>query len=190
MKVKVRKERTVRIDSELWNTSWCLLKAGQEHELGCSHQFRASLVFTAFALEAYLNHIGARLFKSWEKIERKLTPTEKLSLLCEQLQVSIDWSARPWQTVKDLFRFRNTVAHGRGEALVEEYLDSHDRYLKKFYEIPQAVWEKFASQAAAIRAREDVERLAESLHASSGRLQDLPFMPGAQTGSAGPAEGR
>ena len=63
--VAITKARTVRIDSELWNTSEWLLKAGQERAIGYAHQFRTSLVFTAFALEAYLNHIGPLFLKTW-----------------------------------------------------------------------------------------------------------------------------
>jgi hypothetical protein len=42
-RVKITKEGKVRIDAELWNTWWCLLRAGQEQQLGNGHQFRASL---------------------------------------------------------------------------------------------------------------------------------------------------
>jgi hypothetical protein len=110
---------------------------------------------------------------------------EKLTLLCEHLKVDIDWSARPWQTVKGLIRFRNAVAHGRGEELVEEYADSVDRYQKTLYEIPEAEWEEYASAGTAVRARQDVERVAQALHERSGRLQTLPFFPGSQTATAG-----
>jgi len=176
----------VRIDAELWHTSWCVLKHGQEHELGSTHQFRASLVFTAFALEAYLNHIGPLHFKSWGVIERKLTPIEKLIILCEQLKIDIDWSARPWQSVKALIRYRNTIAHGRGEELFEDYTDSIDHYELKLYESPLTEWEKYASAETAVRAREDVEFVAHALHDKGGDLQDYPFFPGSQSGTAGP----
>jgi hypothetical protein len=183
-KVSIKKERVVRADGELWHTSWCLLKSGQENEVGSTHQFRASLVFTAFALEAYLNHIGAILFKSWETIERKLTPNEKLTLICEHLKIDMDWSARPWQTVKALMRYRNSLAHGRGDKLTEQWEDSIEHYAAKLHEQILTEWERYASADTAIQARSDVEDIVHRLHKQSGVKHDFPFSFGMQSGSA------
>ena len=49
---------------ELWDTSWSLLNQGQNREEGSFHQFAGSF-FTAFSLEAYLNHIGPKVFRNW-----------------------------------------------------------------------------------------------------------------------------
>lgn len=57
-KALVTKERDVRTHAELWHTSNCLLESGKQVREGSAHQFRASLVFRAFALEAYLNWQG------------------------------------------------------------------------------------------------------------------------------------
>ena len=93
----------------------CLLQKGIELPKGCSHQFRASLVFTAFALEAFLNHIGHNLFKCWDDLERRLGPREKLNIIAERLQVDVNYGILPWQIVKDLFDFRNEIAHGKSK---------------------------------------------------------------------------
>lgn len=68
--------------SELWHTSNCLLNAGQQSAEGSAHQFRASLVFRAFALEAFLNWLGPQLIPHWQYLER-LKPREKLDLLTD-----------------------------------------------------------------------------------------------------------
>ncbi len=68
-KVIVTKERNVTTYAEMWHTSYCLLVKGQEELRMSVHQFRASLVFSAFTLEAYLNHIGAKIFSCWEELE-------------------------------------------------------------------------------------------------------------------------
>lgn len=182
--IVVKKERTVRVDAELWHTSECLLLAGQECELGSAHQFRASLIFTAFAFEAYLNHIGPSLFTTWSDIERKLTPQGKLSLLCECLAITTDWSSRPWQSIKALFRFRNTLAHGRGEQLQEDVKRSVQHYQREIYVFPLTEWEKFASAETALRAREDVLQVTELLQEKSNRHDNIPFLHGAQGVSA------
>lgn len=184
--VVVRKERTVRVDFELWHTSECLLLAGQEQELGSGHQFRASLVFTAFALEAYLNHIGQDVYACWEQIEPKLGPEQKLSLLCEKLAIKQDWSCQPWQTIRTLCRFRNSIAHGRGQELNEESSVpvQHFRPGASFFEMPLCEWEKFVTAESAVRAREDVLKICELLASKSGKDKHSPFFPGAISGSA------
>jgi hypothetical protein len=60
--VTVTIKRDVRIHGSLWPTSCWLLERGKEEKTGSSHLFMASLVFTAFTLEAYLNWLGGRLF--------------------------------------------------------------------------------------------------------------------------------
>jgi hypothetical protein len=58
LSLSVAVEREVITYSHMWHTSECLLKRGQEQEAYSFHQYMASLVFTAFTLEAYLNHLG------------------------------------------------------------------------------------------------------------------------------------
>ena len=84
-KVVVTKERNVTTYAEMWHTSYCLLVKGQEELKMSVHQFRASLIFTAFTFEAYLNHIGAKIFSCWEDLER-LSPKEKLNVIAERLR--------------------------------------------------------------------------------------------------------
>ena len=66
--VHVKKKRDVNTYALLWHTSWCLLEIGKNQSEGSFHQFLGSLAFTAFTLEAYLNHIGPKLFKTWDDL--------------------------------------------------------------------------------------------------------------------------
>jgi hypothetical protein len=183
--VVIRKERTVRTDFELWHTSWCLVEAGKETETGSAHQFRASLIFTAFALEAYLNHLGPQLLQNWISIERRRSPQAKLKLLCRKLAIKADWSARPWLTINELFSYRNSLAHGRGEELKEVYRDSVENYQKRFYDLPRAQWEKYSSLKTAQQARDDVDVIVNLLHQKGGAKMDFPFYSGMNMASAG-----
>lgn len=105
----------MRIHYELWCTSDFLLRVGQQEATGSAHQFRASLVFRAFALEAFLNWLGQQLLPHWKYLER-LKPKEKLDVLAELVHVKPDYGSRPWQIVDHLFSFRNDIAHGKPEA--------------------------------------------------------------------------
>jgi hypothetical protein len=77
------------------------------------------LVFRAFSLEAFLNWLGPQLIPHWKYLER-LKPREKLDLIADLVRVKPGYGARPWQLVKELFDYRNALAHGRPESLHSE----------------------------------------------------------------------
>jgi hypothetical protein len=178
MKAKVRKERDVRIHANLWHTSKCLLERGQEQERASFHQFMGSLVFTAFTLEAYLNWLGDKLFPHWKYLER-LNPREKLEVISSQLKVKIDFGARPWQVMKDLFNFRNDIAHGKPENLATDTVKQvGDDFDETMGQADQTKWEKFCTRENAERAREDVAKMLETLHSAAQLKDPGPFFHG------------
>jgi hypothetical protein len=183
--VTVTKERDVRIHANLWNTSMWLLKRGQEQEKASFHQFMASLVFTAFTLEAYLNWLGGGLFAHWSYLER-LNPKEKLAVISDQLGVKVDNGQRPWQTMKSLFGFRNDIAHGKPETVRTKTVEPIDEHLdKKMGEIVRTDWENFCIRENAERAREDVEQILKILHAAANPKDGLgPLSGGFQSHAA------
>jgi hypothetical protein len=127
-KARVKKQRDVRIHAELWHTANCLLDAGKRERAGSTHQFRASLVFRAFSLEAFLNWLGPRLIPHWRYLER-LNPRQKLDLLADLIHVTPDYGSHPWKIVKDLFGFRNDIAHGKPETISTETFEDLDEFL-------------------------------------------------------------
>jgi hypothetical protein len=178
-KVVIEKTRDVRMYAEMWHTSEVLLMNGKENAKGCTHQFRASLVFTAFTLEAYLNHIGKKLFKCWDDLDR-LRPKEKLNVVADRIGLQVDYGRQPWQIVQDLFGFRNKIAHGRSEELSESV--PLDKYQDEV--LPQFVltdWEKDCNEKKAERAREHVKAIVHSIHeAANIPNEPFPFVLGAQ----------
>jgi len=184
-KVNVSKERGVRTYVEMRRTSDWLLRKAQEEAAGSVFQLRASLLFTAFTLEAYLNHIGEKIFLCWADLER-LSPRQKLNVIAERLDVKVDYGRRPWQIVKELFAFRNAVAHGKTENLTESEKNIPlERYSDDdFHELVPTEWEKYSTQQNAVRAREDVEKILKTMHAAAGFEDDFLFHSGFQFGSA------
>lgn len=182
--VKVTKERKINTYTDIWHTSLCLLQKGQEDEKGSYHQFMASLVFTAFSLEACLNHIGPKLFKSWEDLER-LGPQQKLNVIGDKLCLNIDYGKMPWQTVKELFGFRNTLAHAKsGEEKVNDIMPLEKFSDKGFGDLIPTTWEKYCTQKNAEKAREDVSEIIIMLYKAGNFKDDNPFFPGFQFSSA------
>ena len=183
--VTVTRERDLRIHASLWHTSRCLLERGQEQEKASFHQFMASLVFTAFTLEAYLNWLGDKLFAHWGYLER-LSPKEKLAVISDQLNVAVDNGQRPWQTVKPLFGFRNDIAHGKPEAIATKTVEPiNDRLDEKMGQIARTDWENYCTQENAERAREDVAQILEQFHTAADLTDGLgPFQQGFQAHTA------
>lgn len=167
-KVVVEKERTVHTYAELWHASRCVLEAGIEQPRASSWQFLSSAVLTAFAFEAYLNHVGPRTIKCWSQLDR-LPPWSKFELLCEILGVQFPKGpgARPLQTIVKLLGFRNTIAHGRSlEINMKSKIRDVDDRLDAYLGIrPLTNWEKLIQTSDfAKRAREDVQAVLECLH--------------------------
>src|SRR4030042_2406745 len=104
MKAKISKERQVNTYAEMWHASNVMLDKVKENPEGSFYQLMASLIFTAFTLEAYLNHIGQRIFKCWDDLEQ-LSPKKKLGLIAEKLKIERDDSKRPFQTIDKLLKF-------------------------------------------------------------------------------------
>lgn len=182
--VIIQKERKINTYADMWHTSHFLMEKGIEDQKGCNHQFMASLVFTAFTLEAYFNHIGQQLFRCWSDLER-LGPKEKLNIIAEKLGVNIQYSKRPWQVMKNLFEFRNNIAHGKSQIIKIAKSVPHRKFSDvQFGELVQTKWEKYCTQANVRKAREDVEAIIKELHRVGKFRPDYPFFSGSQIRSA------
>lgn len=184
-KVKVVKTRQINTYAEMWRVSYWAMRQAEKEVKGSFFQIMASLIFTAFTLEAYLNHIGRHIFECWDDLER-LSPSAKINVIAEKLKVEKDNSIRPFQTAKKLFDFRNDVAHGKTILLKNEEqisIASEDisNYMHKFLETD---WEEYSTLDNAKRAREDVEKIITIFHNSAGITDDILFFGGMESGSA------
>ncbi len=167
-KVVVTKERSVHTYAELWRASHSVLMVGIEEPTGSSWQFLSSIVLTTFTFEAYLNHIGPRIFDCWSQLDR-LPPWSKFELLCEKLGVKYEGGpgVRPLQTTTKLLDFRNTIAHGRSVELKSKptILNADDQLDGRLGDRLRTNWENLIqTKDFAERARVDVEAVLVSLH--------------------------
>ena len=184
-KVHVSKERQVNTYAEMWHCSRVMLFNGQEYKTGSYWQFMASLVFTAFTMEAYLNHIGSKLFKCWDDLE-SLSPPKKLKLICEHLGIKADYSKRPYQSIKQLFKFRNEVAHGKSVKIKsDKQIQYFEKDLDAIMKKPVSTsWERYSTEKNALKSREDIEAIIRELHDKAGIKDDPVFFHGMALGSA------
>jgi hypothetical protein len=172
-------EREVRTFADLNHGADVLLDTARDREKGSYYTIMGSLLLSAFTFEAYVNHLGDKTFPFWVQIEATRV-LDKYAVLYKQLNISPDFGVRPYQTLQQLFRFRNAIAHGKSVLLreakeVDASSDLHEH-------MPKAEWEDYATLANAERAREDISAIVTELHKAAG-LGNYPFVHAPAVGS-------
>ena len=121
------------------------------------------LVYCAFTLEAFFNHLGKHLHKDWEEIERDIPKFKKLKKLSKEVGVTSDFSSTPYTSVKEVFAFRYSLAHGRTEVIEKDN--------------PQLIgsdWMNMCTLDNAERIFADTKSVISGLYKASG-LGEHPF---------------
>ena len=182
--VEVKSERDVNTYAEFWHTSYCLIEMTNKVEEGSHHLIMSSLVFTSFAIEAYLNHVGSKFFASWNDLEN-LNPKKKLNVISEKIGLKVNYGIRPWKLMTELFKFRNDIAHGKTQKLEItkiESLDTFNSTMNTFngYRVVTS-WEKYCTKENALRAREEVEAIVKAIHSSANISTEYPFQFGLES---------
>lgn len=75
------------------------------------------VVFLAFAIEAYLNSLGARHLSIWDELERLPWKT-KIEVLHKVAGHTPEWGREPLQFATEIFRLRDKLAHGKPERVL------------------------------------------------------------------------
>ncbi|MDX9999429.1 MAG: hypothetical protein RBS50_15845 [Phenylobacterium sp.] len=167
-RLSVEHEREVVTYAELWHAAGVILRKGQEEPRGAAWQFLSSIILSAFAFEAFLNYVGSEVVPNWDDLERALSPEKKLRHLCIALGVDIGGRhERQNQTIRELVRTRNDLAHGRSQMLKPDptsaRIDNH--YEARILKRPLTEWEeKIQNEKFAERVREDLEQVFRALH--------------------------
>ena len=187
-KVRVSKEGQVNTYALMWNASWSFLKTAEQEVEGSYYQIMASLIFTAFTMEAYLNHLGKQLLQCWNEIEISLSPSKKLRLLAEKIGIEIHERKRPFQTVFNIFKFRNWFAHGKTVYFKSEkdFYVLNKKLNKYKYHPPETKWMKYCRLQNALNAQEDVEKIIRLFQDKSGIKDHLLFDFGTWGGTSTP----
>ncbi|UTH73970.1 hypothetical protein [Chromobacterium sp. IIBBL 290-4] len=185
--VEVKTERQMIMYSELWDASYCVLELARQSPEDSSWQFLSSILLTAFTFEAYQNHIGPSLFAHWGHLDR-LRPLDKFDLIIDRLEINVPnaKSGRPWQTLRDLFAFRNTIAHGRSKDLkkVEQKTAATYQYREAFDRLLDDWESRIQNDVFAVRCREDVEVVLRIIHEKLPGKQEELFTLGLGSHSA------
>src|SRR5262249_26168291 len=142
-------------------------KSARENPEGSNYQRAMAVVLSAFTMEAYLNYLGQELTDHWEQTQWQPLD-KKLGIILDVLQFKADLGRRPFQTIKDIFEFRNRFANGKTETYkVRGIFDGT--------EIPNTdpPWiKKFSSDDSSgqmvQRVLEDVDQIMEEMQRRAG----------------------
>ncbi len=129
-----------------------------------------AVALTAFTVEALLNHIGEARLLYWDIVERGLSWQQKLDLIARHYGFRPDRGRRPYQTLKDLFAFRDKLVHGktwRGEATK----NSGGFNASVLPEEPE-LFRRFWSDREVKAVLEDVSAVIEDLLSRAGMPDD------------------
>ena len=105
-------------------------KMAKEEDIG--HKFRwiiPAMSFAVFNIESICNLYGSQLVKNWELLESS-SFLGKVSLVSERLDLEVDWSKEPWQTIKKMKDFRNALVHLKPKKTTAKYVYVKKRLLR------------------------------------------------------------
>lgn len=117
-----------------------------------------SLILAALAIEAFANTVGPELFKHWEKFD-SAAPLGKLALIAEKQKITCEFGEEPWQTLYDLIKLRNKLAHAKPQKIVEYHTSITDL----IYCDPKSEIEKTITRQFAERGLSEVQKITKAI---------------------------
>lgn len=156
----------------MWLGARHMLDMAKQTTEGRLYTCIASLMFSAFMLEAYFNHLGSLRNREWDKVERKYPKLEKYKMFAEAAGVGVDLNIYPQKSLVELFNFRDSMAHGKTTTGgIDIELEIEASIIPAF---PTTEWQSFATPENAERLLVDAVSLIKEIHRACG-YQDDPF---------------
>ena len=109
------------------------LDAAKTELPGRNYHYVTAVTFSAFAVEAAVNHVGIDHFPEWMEKEKnggheRKPWKKKLELLTTKFGMPLDFTTGAAKTVKEAFEVRDNLAHGKTWVGRQCYLDDgHSR---------------------------------------------------------------
>lgn len=150
------------------------LEAAKASEEGQFFNAMNVLVYSAFAMEAFFNHLGSHLVENWESKERNLSKYKKLRKFPKDLGIDADMETDPYRGVRDAFDFRDSLAHGRTETVEKTETIELGPDETRSYMIGSE-WMNFCTVENAERIFSSTEQVITELYQAAG-LGDYPFL--------------
>jgi hypothetical protein len=117
------------------------------------------VVFLAFAIESYVNSVGARQLAIWGELER-LPWRKKIAILHKTAKRPIDWGRDPLQFATEVFALRDRLAHGKAERVVGPVFENRsDANTYSNNQELQPAWYSGITRDWALQAKERFRQL-------------------------------
>ncbi len=171
-KLSVSSARSVHTHAYLYSAAEWVLEQAEGTEEGRFYNCMSSIILSAFCIEAYLNCIGSELLPYWDDEVRKgLSIQNKLKIVCHHVNLAPDFSRRPFQSFKQIVKFRNLLAH----AVTENISEKGTQMVRNGERVkhPETWWEKHSKLQIAKRWLADTESIINAIHDATGK-GDIP----------------
>ena len=155
-KVLVRK--TIRSYDHFYNLTYYSLQQAEEQEKTRFYYCTITMVFCAFSIEAYVNHLGAQMIQDWDAIERA-TIDEKLLIIANSKNKTINKNKKPFCYLNMIFDYRDNIAHGRTQTITKNQSINPGGAPN----MPTAKWEKMTTLNNAKAFRKNTKDIITSL---------------------------
>jgi hypothetical protein len=172
---QIRGNATTKTFVYMYSGAKYMLGIAKESKDGQLYTCISALIFSAFMLEAYLNHLGRIKHPDWDKIERKYPKIKKFTRFAEEAGLTLSLNNRPYQSLVKLFTYRDSMAHGK--TVTEEIYAEVESGLSISACIPRPEWQEFATVDTVEELLTDAIAIVRELHKASGYLDD-PFGSG------------
>ena len=140
---KVSSQREVYLYSVLYCAAGWEMEQAENNAEGRSYNCMASIILSAFCMEAYINHICRKLLPYWDnQLKKNVSIENKLKIICHHLGFGTDFGKRPFQSFKTIFKFRNLIAHGETLRYTRSHLQESPVQSPVLSEDEKAWWEK------------------------------------------------
>lgn len=139
--IKTKVERTIRSYDEFFLLSGFTLKQAEQQQDYSFYYCMISMVFCAFSLEAYFNHIGENFFKIWDPKNKQLSIDEKLEKILEIRKLKIDKTKEPFSYLGLIFTYRDNIVHCSSQTISNWQSIKHG----EIPNMPLSDWEKMTT---------------------------------------------
>lgn len=162
----------------LYKTANINLEELENSESGKFYKILTCIIFSSFTIEAYMNHIGYDNCDFWTEIEKN-RPLEKLKILYSVFGLEFDKSSRPIQSIIEIFKYRNLLAHGKTETntnttSVNQEVTEVD--MSEIVGFAKTRWEAMTTAVNARRYFDDMKEVIILLHSQIESDISDPFL--------------
>jgi hypothetical protein len=166
-KIRIRRsgQKRIYVHNDLWSAAAHFRNVVRKRtELkdteGVAFDRMACLVMLAFTFEAKINFLGHKLISSWKE---RQPFSDKVQEVLSCLEVDPDWKNRPYLSIDQLKKFRDSIAHGKPvEIEYDETVDVPPEQVDRDIDLTSE-WVQYCSQEAVFAAYDDVDVIWKEL---------------------------